>query len=262
MLMDSGFRRNDGVGQIQCTLVLSSALDRFILPFDAKTICIKYTELFPKGHMTTTVTLPRLKAPTRSKREHLLRVAVDLFNEHGFHATGVDLIMTAAKMSKKTIYSYYRSKGELILAALRYHDGVFRNDFMSQVERKSPDPMGRLLAIFDTAEGWFCSPTFYGCIFVNAAGEFPEADSPIRQVCRDFKRMMLAFIRDQCRQIAVDEPDRLAAQLAMVFEGAIVTAQVSGAAAAVDTAHATARTLIDAALQTSPAKMQSVPVDA
>ncbi len=229
--------------------------------------------------MAATVTLPRPKAPTRSKREHLLRVAVDLFNEHGFHATGVDLVMTAAKMSKKTIYSYYRSKDELILAALRYHDGVFRNDFMSRVERKSPDPMGRLLAIFDTAEDWFRSPTFYGCFFVNAASEFPEADSPIRffvnaasefpeadspirQVCRDFKRMMLAFIRDQCRQIAVDEPDRLAAQLAMVFEGAIVTAQVSGAAAAVDTAHATARTLIDAALQASSAKMQSVPVDA
>lgn len=183
-----------------------------------------------------------------SKREHLLDVAVELFNEHGFHATGVDRVMTAARMSKKTIYNYFRSKDELILASLRHHDSIFRNEFMSRVERASQDPMARLLAVFDAAEEWFRSPNFYGCIFINAAGEFSKADSPIRQVCRDFKRMMMSFIHDQCRQIPVAQPDSLANQLALVLEGAIATAQVSGADAAADTARTVAHTLIDTAL--------------
>lgn len=191
------------------------------------------------------------KAATKSKREHLLQVAINLFNEHGFHATGVDRVMAAAKMSKKTIYNYFRSKDELILAALRYHDSVFRNEFMSQVERASADPMARLLALFDTAEEWFRSPNFYGCIFINATGEFSQADSPIRHVCRDFKRMMHGFLFDQCRQIAVAQPERLAARLALVLEGAIATAQVSGADAAADTAREVARTVIGAALEPS-----------
>ncbi|MBP9101831.1 MAG: helix-turn-helix transcriptional regulator, partial [Nitrosomonas sp.] len=58
-----------------------------------------------------------------------------LFYQYGFNATGVDRITTESGVTKKTIYSYFKSKDELILAALRRRDELFRNYFMRAVEQ-------------------------------------------------------------------------------------------------------------------------------
>ena len=52
------------------------------------------------------------------RREHLVATAVDLFSEHGFHATGIDAILAKAGVSKKTLYRHFRSKDELLVAVL------------------------------------------------------------------------------------------------------------------------------------------------
>ena len=57
--------------------------------------------------------------PASSRREHLIDTAIELFAKHGFHATGIDMILARAGVSKKTLYRHFRSKEELILAALR-----------------------------------------------------------------------------------------------------------------------------------------------
>ncbi|MDR4487994.1 MAG: TetR/AcrR family transcriptional regulator [Nitrospirales bacterium] len=86
------------------------------------------------------------KAP--SKREQLLRTAVELFTKNGIHATGIDTIVEQSGVTKKTLYAHFRSKEELVLAALRQYDGEFRKFFMQQVEAKGRTPKARLLAIF------------------------------------------------------------------------------------------------------------------
>ncbi|MFZ8458398.1 TetR/AcrR family transcriptional regulator, partial [Staphylococcus aureus] len=92
--------------------------------------------------------------------EHIVKTAIALFGEHGFNGTGVDRIMTTAKVSKKTMYSYFRSKDELILAALQYYDGLFRNQFMQQVGKQATTPRAQLLALFDVAKQWFMQDDF------------------------------------------------------------------------------------------------------
>ena len=66
-----------------------------------------------------------------SKREQLIQTAVTLFAKNGFHNTGIDLIAEQAGVTKRTMYRHFRSKEELILAALRDYDARFRNRFMS-----------------------------------------------------------------------------------------------------------------------------------
>ena len=183
------------------------------------------------------------------RREHLIDTAIDLFAENGFHATGIDLILDKSGVSKKTLYRHFRSKDELILAALKKYDGLFRNGFMRQVEESAADPHGRLMAVFDVAEAWFRQNNFYGCMFINATGEYSELDTPIRQVCKDFKAMMRQFIGDLCREIGAPDPDKLADEIALLLEGAIVTAQVSqDRSRAANVAKTAARALIDRAL--------------
>jgi AcrR family transcriptional regulator len=180
------------------------------------------------------------------RREHLIDTAIALFAERGYHATGIDTILESAGVSKKTLYRHFRSKDELILAALKKYDGLFRNDFMRQVEARAATPRDRLLAIFDVAAAWFARNDFYGCMFINAVGEFADADTPIRQACKEYKAAMRRYIERLCGELDVPDPAGLAAALALLFEGATVTAQVSGGEAAV-IAKTAAETLISQA---------------
>lgn len=174
--------------------------------------------------------------PRQGRREHLIKTAITLFCRDGFHATGIDKIMTEAGVSKKTIYTHFRSKEELILAALRDYDGVFRNQFMMAVAKAGSDPAQQLLAMFDVAGQWFMTKDFFGCLFIKAIGEYADPASPIREVSQHFKRMMRSFISELVRQTPCDDPAQLTQELALLLEGAIVTAQMAGTAEAAQTA--------------------------
>src|ERR1044072_324696 len=81
-------------------------------------------------------------APTA--RERLIDTAIALFNRYGFHATGVDRIVAAAKVAKKTLYAHFPSKEELILAALSRKRAAFADKFLPAVLAASNDPRERL----------------------------------------------------------------------------------------------------------------------
>ena len=103
------------------------------------------------------------------------------------------------------------------------------------------------LLLFLTASG-FQENNFYGCMFINAVGEYSEADTPIRQTCRGFKSMVKAYIQELCRKAGAKDPDQLAEELALLFEGAIVTAQVSQNSKAALIAKRAAKGLIQQAI--------------
>lgn len=191
-----------------------------------------------------------------SRREHLIKIALDLFSEHGFHATGIDTVMEKAGMSKRTLYTYFRSKEELILAVLRHKDDLLRRKFVKDLAEESPEI--RLLAIYDMAEAWFNQKNFFGCIFISAIGEYADVDSPIRQVCTNYKKLMRNYMLGLCNQLDIAMPEDLADALALLLEGAIVTAQVSQNAQAAQTARRIAKILIeDARRETKSRQIES-----
>ncbi len=117
----------------------------------------------------------------RGKRQELVETALELFHRGGFHATGIDRIRATAGVAKMTLYQHFRSKDELILAALRLHDERFRNEFMRSIERKSDDPEQRMLAIFDVLAELFGSGESGGRTFINACAEYADPDSAIHR---------------------------------------------------------------------------------
>ncbi len=185
-----------------------------------------------------------------SKREKLIESALELFAKDGFHATGIDAILAHSGIAKKTLYNHFRSKDELILAVLRQYDGQFRNHFMKDVEAMAHTPEERLLAIFDVAKMWFSQNNFYGCMFINAISEYSEEGTAIRGMCKEFKRLMRSYMKSLTDQMGFKDPDSLASEFALLFEGSIVTAQVSEQSEeAANTAKRIAKILIDNAIQ-------------
>ena len=89
-------------------------------------------------------------------------------------------------------------------------------------------------------------------MFINAIGEYSDADTPVRQVCKEFKALMLGYIRELCMQAEISSGAPLAEELALLLEGAIVTAQVSqDRSNAAKVAKIAAGALIDRAISES-----------
>lgn len=192
------------------------------------------------------------------KREQLIDAATAVFNERGYHAAGIDTILARAGVAKMTLYKHFRSKDELILAALRRKDERFRRWLVDEVERRATDPRDRLLAIFDTAADWFVQPDFRGCLFVRASGEFTGADDPVRAACHEHNRLIMRYVATLAGQAGVRDPVGLAMELTLLFLGAIAAAQCRGDAMPANVARKAAATLIEA--HAAPEDPESVPV--
>ena len=167
-----------------------------------------------------------------SKKEHLVETAVKLFGRDGFNATGIDKILQEAGVARMTLYKHFRSKDELILAALRRRDEQFRIWFKSTIEKTGGTPAERLLVSFDALEEWFEGRAFggvpfTGCSFINAAAEYSETNHPVHQLAAEHKRLMLEYLRLLASAAGARDPDQLAWEISLLHEGAIVTAQVS-----------------------------------
>ncbi|MGF1554264.1 MAG: TetR/AcrR family transcriptional regulator [Paracoccaceae bacterium] len=179
-------------------------------------------------------------------RERLIETASTLFARHGYHAVGIARIVEEAGVSRVALYHHFRSKEELILAVLRRKDEVARNAIMREVEKRSSDPKERLIALFDFLARWFAQTEFTGCMFLNATAEYHELDDPIHRAASEHKRLMLDYLVRQCRNAGADDPQRLADQIYMLFDGAIVQTHAAGRTdARVDAARAAAKALIE-----------------
>jgi len=114
-----------------------------------------------------------------NKRDELVRNALQVFYRDGFHATGMDKLVVETGVSKTSMYKHFRTKEELILAALRLRDENFRNDFKRRINELADTPAGRLIASFDALGEWFEEDGFRGCMFIKAGAEYQEHDHPI-----------------------------------------------------------------------------------
>jgi len=163
------------------------------------------------------------------KRDHLVLTALNLFSKQGYRATGIDTILSVSGVAKMTLYNHFKSKNELIIAALNKRDEDFLNWLNSAIDRlthqqKSDPRINRLMALFDAVNEWINSEQFYGCNFINASIEFKRKDDPIHVTAAAHKKLMLQILREFLSELKLQEPDTVAKQIHMVIEGAIIMA--------------------------------------
>ena len=172
-------------------------------------------------------------------QERILDTAGRLFYGQGIRAVGVDTIAAEIGISKRTLYNYFPSKDELIVAYLSRHF----------VPAKTSDRpvLEQILRYFDWLERWFASDTFRGCPFVNAVAELCDPTHPAAEMAVAFKEQRRLWLRDALTQLNVADPDGLATQVAILVEGAIIAALVRGDPGVAGAAKAAARVLLTAA---------------
>ncbi|MHA1529070.1 MAG: TetR/AcrR family transcriptional regulator [Alphaproteobacteria bacterium] len=183
-----------------------------------------------------------------TKRDELVGKALSAFYRTGFHATGMDRLAAETGVSKTSIYKHFRTKEDLILAALRLRDEQFRNFRARRLEALADTERGQLLALFDLLGEWFRQDGFRGCMFIKASAEYQEPDHPIHAQSAEHKRLLFVSVRELARKAGAPDPVSLARALLLLEEGAIVTAHLGHTTDPAGDAKAAARVLIAAAL--------------
>eukprot|EP01030_Chromulinospumella_sphaerica_P008523 gene8523-8338_t len=166
-------------------------------------------------------------------RDIILDVTEKLIYRHGIAATGMDLLVKTAGVSRKSIYRYFANKDELVIAALQRRDERWLQWLRSEVEQYAGSG-ARLLGVFSALKTWFGSADFRGCAFINTSGETGNPQDPVRLLAKAHKQKLFEYLLELCEAHGTPAPEQQAAQLLILVDGAITIALIMGDQSAIE----------------------------
>ncbi len=192
--------------------------------------------------------MPTQKTAGRAPaRERLLAAASDLFYEEGVHTVGVDRIVERARVAKATLYTVFGSKDELVRAYLQARHDRTRERMTRELAARFGTPRERLLGVFEVQGLSFTEPGFRGCAFVSANAEASPGSS-IEEVTEDYRTWVRSLFLDLAKQAGAADPEHLARQLVLLYDGAGISAWMDHDASTAQAARTIAAALVDAAI--------------
>jgi AcrR family transcriptional regulator len=157
--------------------------------------------------------------------ERLVKTAYDLFASNGVPTVGVDRIVAEAGVAKMTLYRHFRSKDELVVAALDLREKLWTNEWLiAEVTRRATTPDGRLLAIFDLFDEWFRRDDFEGCMFMNSLVESHDSTSRIGAAGIEKLENVRRFAESLGEELGLPDADVFSSQWQLLMYGAIIQA--------------------------------------
>jgi len=181
----------------------------------------------------------------RPARERLLAAAEELFYQDGVQSVGIDRVIERAGVAKASLYANFKGKDDLVRA---YLDARFEARRVA-IETKlalHEAPRDKMLAVFDAMTEPLAKRNYRGCAFLRATAEM-AADASGREVCRNARRWTRELLSGLAKEAGASNPDVLAKQLVLLYDGAAASAQMDRDPAAAAEARAAAVLLIDAA---------------
>ncbi|WP_336320361.1 TetR/AcrR family transcriptional regulator [Streptomyces lavendofoliae] len=180
-------------------------------------------------------------------RTRVLDAAEELFYGRGIQTVGMDAVRGASGVTLRRLYQLFPSKGALVEAYLLRRDARWRAGLAAYVDAMDAPPRERVLAVFDWLRDWFEEPGFRGCAFINSFGELgatsPEVAGAARRHKEEFFRYVTGLVS------AAGAPDPAGRQVALLAEGAMTTAALTGSSAPAREAREAAAALLDAAVR-------------
>jgi len=165
-----------------------------------------------------TATSTRTRSRRPSPRERLLKAADELFYAEGINSVGIDRVIDRADVARASLYSTFGSKDELIRAYLEHRMEISKARLRAAAEAHD-DPREALLSVFGVQAATFARPGYQGCAFNRASAE-ASPGSAAYEVPRAYRRWLHDFLRDLAAAAGVAEPDQLASQVHLLYDGA------------------------------------------
>ena len=182
--------------------------------------------------MTTAPPQPGDRLPKyrrgEAARTQLVDVASELFRARGINRVGVDEVVAESGVAKSTLYRWFPTKDDLVVAFLDRREEMFWEQW-DKVAAKRRDPREQLLAQLRWISAYLDRDDVRGCPFLNTTAEVADPADRIRVRCAEHKLRLRDRLRELCRGLDVAHPDRLADQLLLIIDGAFSDSELFGA---------------------------------
>lgn len=185
--------------------------------------------------------MPRLTDPQQT----ILTSAYRLFHRHGFNRVSMDEIAAAARVTKRTLYYHFRSKDDLIAAALDRQHEIALATFRTWTDGLRGRPEVLVAGMFDELKKWTSQRDFYGSGFTRVAIELAEMPGhPARTIARRHKKMVEGVLADLLLKAGVRSARQRARQIYTLLEGATALMLVHADKSYVSAAAVAARAIV------------------
>ncbi|MFC5641652.1 TetR/AcrR family transcriptional regulator [Kitasatospora cinereorecta] len=159
---------------------------------------------------------PRARAA--DKRRRLTTEAARVLHEQGVERTTLADIARAADVPLGNVYYYFKTKDELVSAALSEHSARLA-EFTDRLDLL-PDPRERLGALVQSWIDRRETAARHGCPTGTLAVELDKrADGTLDAEVAAVIRRLLEWATEQFRQLGLPEPDELAVTLVSAYQG-------------------------------------------
>ncbi|HEV7990860.1 MAG TPA: helix-turn-helix domain-containing protein [Gemmatimonadaceae bacterium] len=177
-------------------------------------------------------------------RDRILITASKLFYARGVRAVGIDLVIDEAHVAKASLYRHFPTKDALIAAFLEREDVEFWSVWDDVANRFRHDPAGELDAHMRWIGRRLARSNYRGCPQINVSAEFSDDAHPARGVARAHMQALRARLTDIAHRLDAARPDELGAQLAVLVNGAFVSAGLLAPTEATKVLRTCARALV------------------
>lgn len=165
-------------------------------------------------------------------RTRLLKATIDLVRAHGYAATRVEDVCTAAGVTKGSFFHHFASKEDLAIAAAETWDQGAQQLFAQASYQRMPGAVERLLGYVSFRRGLLSGDIWeWSCYAGTTIQEVHETYPDIREACARSIDNHLSFLRSlieaALREHPVDDVSAasLATHMQAVVQGAFVMAK-------------------------------------
>jgi AcrR family transcriptional regulator len=181
-------------------------------------------------------------------RQQILETASELFYQKGIQHVGINEVIAASGVAKRTLYRWFPSKDLLIEEVMKYRALQWLRWFEAAVVERGNTPKERLLATFDVLREWYSSPNFRGCPFINAVLEIADTSHKAHQVSVDLRESIRQIIMSLADEAGIKNPESFSQQYLLLIGGASLMATIEQSPNGATFAQSALSVLIDANL--------------
>ncbi len=164
-------------------------------------------------------------------RERLIEAARDLFLKQGYASTGIAQILEAADAGSGSLYYFFPTKEDLLLAVLEWYKANLIPAVVQPVFERISDPIER---IFGILAGYrrllLVSDCEYGCPIGNLALELanshPQAAKLLAENFTAWRKVMEQCLAEAAGKLpSTVDREQLALHILVTMEGAVMLAR-------------------------------------
>ena len=189
-----------------------------------------------------------MRKKTQQTRQRIVDAAYECFWRSGFSRTSIDGIAERANLTKRTLYSYFRSKDDLLAVVLSHYSELANKRLRHIGDQMPTDPSGMIDSFFDQLARWVATTSRWpGSGFTKLVVELSHLPGhPARAIARRHKATTEAWLAKRLSSARVAFSAQHAREIMLLMEGAMALTLVHGNRGYIDAAKHASKQLVKA----------------